>query len=30
MADTLAGFGLGMRRPHYQAYIDGTAPVDFI
>lgn len=25
----LGAFGLGMRRPHYGAYIDGTAPVDF-
>lgn len=25
-----SGFGLGMRRPHYAAYVDGTAPVDFI
>lgn len=23
-------FGLGMRRPHYGAYLDGTAPVDFV
>ncbi len=30
MTETLAGFGLGMRRPHYRSYIDGTAPVDFI
>lgn len=30
MTETLTGFGLGMRRPHYRAYIDGTAPVDFI
>ena len=30
MTDHLTGFGLGMRRPHYRSYIDGTAPVDFI
>lgn len=30
MSEKLAGFGLGMRRPHYRSYIDGTAPVDFI
>jgi uncharacterized protein (UPF0276 family) len=30
MTQHLAGFGLGMRRPHYRSYIDGTAPVDFI
>jgi uncharacterized protein (UPF0276 family) len=30
MTETLAGFGLGMRRQHYRSYIDGTAPVDFI
>jgi uncharacterized protein (UPF0276 family) len=23
-------FGLGMRRPHYSAYLDGSAPVDFV
>jgi uncharacterized protein len=23
-------FGLGMRRPHYDAYLDGSAPVDFV
>ena len=28
--DRLTGFGLGMRREHYRAYIEGTAPVDFI
>ena len=27
---TFAGFGLGMRKPHYQAFLDGCAPVDFI
>ncbi len=30
MTEQLTGFGLGMRRPHYRSYIDGTAPVDFI
>jgi len=30
MTEHLTGFGLGMRRPHYRSYIDGTAPVDFI
>ncbi len=30
MTQYLTGFGLGMRRPHYRSYIDGTAPVDFI
>lgn len=30
MTEHLSGFGLGMRRPHYRSYIDGTAPVDFI
>lgn len=25
-----AGFGLGMRKPHYQAFLDGTVPVDFV
>lgn len=30
MTEHLAGFGLGMRRPHYRSYIDGAAPVDFI
>ena len=30
MSEKLAGFGLGMRRPHYRSFIDGTAPVDFI
>lgn len=26
----LSAFGLGMRRPHYGAYLDGSAPVDFV
>lgn len=30
MSEKLAGFGLGMRRPHYRSFIDGSAPVDFI
>lgn len=30
MASCLTGFGLGMRRPHYSAYVDGSAPVDFV
>ncbi|MEI6641091.1 MAG: DUF692 domain-containing protein [Novosphingobium sp.] len=30
MTQHLTGFGLGMRRPHYRSYVDGTAPVDFI
>ena len=30
MTQHLSGFGLGMRRPHYRSFIDGTAPVDFI
>jgi uncharacterized protein len=25
-----SAFGLGMRRPHYAAYLDGSAPVDFV
>ena len=25
-----AGFGLGMRTEHYDAYLSGTAPVDFV
>ena len=25
-----AGFGLGMRKPHYQAFLDGTVAVDFV
>lgn len=25
-----AGFGLGMRTAHYDAYLDGSAPVDFV
>lgn len=29
MTEALAGFGLGMRRPHYRSFIEGTAPVDF-
>lgn len=27
---TFAGFGLGMRKPHYQAFLDGTVAVDFV
>ncbi|MBC2669784.1 DUF692 domain-containing protein [Novosphingobium piscinae] len=30
MTSGLSGFGLGMRRPHYAAYVDGSAPVDFV
>ena len=26
----LAGFGLGMRRPHYASFVSGEAPVDFV
>jgi uncharacterized protein (UPF0276 family) len=26
----ICAFGLGMRRPHYSAYLDGSAPVDFV
>jgi uncharacterized protein len=26
----ISAFGLGMRRPHYEAYLDGSAPVDFV
>ena len=26
----VARFGLGMRTPHYPAYLDGSAPVDFV
>lgn len=26
----ISAFGLGMRRPHYTAYLDGSAPVDFV
>ena len=29
MSEFFCGFGLGMRRPHYARYVDGTAPVDF-
>lgn len=25
-----AGFGLGMRKPHYQFFLDGAVPVDFV
>ena len=25
-----AGFGLGMRKPHYQAFLDGDVAVDFV
>jgi uncharacterized protein len=25
-----SGFGLGLRRPHYQDFIEGAAPVDFV
>ncbi len=25
-----AGYGLGMRRPHYDAFVAGTVPVDFV
>jgi uncharacterized protein (UPF0276 family) len=28
--EPLSAFGLGMRRPHYSAYLDGSAPVDFV
>lgn len=27
---TFSGFGLGMRTPHYDAYLTGVAPVDFV
>ncbi|OYU33850.1 DUF692 domain-containing protein [Novosphingobium sp. PASSN1] len=30
MPEPLAGFGLGMRQPHYRAFTGGTARVDFI
>ena len=30
MTSGLSGFGLGMRRPHYAAFVDGSAPVDFV
>lgn len=30
MIPPLSGFGLGMRREHYAAYVDGSAEVDFI
>jgi uncharacterized protein (UPF0276 family) len=33
MSRTIApfeGFGLGMRPPHYQAFVDGSPPVDFV
>ena len=30
MPEFFAGFGLGMRRPHYHRFVDGTAPVDFV
>ncbi|MBB4613012.1 MNIO family bufferin maturase [Novosphingobium taihuense] len=30
MTSSLSGFGLGMRREHYAAYVDGSAKVDFI
>jgi len=26
----VSAFGLGMRRPHYAAFLDGSAPVDFV
>jgi uncharacterized protein len=26
----VSSFGLGMRHPHYAAYLDGSAPVDFV
>lgn len=26
----ISAFGLGMRRPHYEAYLDGSAAVDFV
>ena len=26
----LSAFGLGMRRPHYTSFLDGSAPVDFV
>ncbi len=28
--EPVSAFGLGMRRPHYSAYLDGSAPVDFV
>jgi len=30
MPQTLSGFGLGMRRPHYAGFTAGAAPVDFV
>ena len=30
MTQTLSGFGLGMRRPHYAHYVAGEAAVDFV
>ena len=27
---SFAGFGLGMRKPHYADYLDGSVPVDFV
>lgn len=30
MTTRLSGFGLGMRRPHYEHYVTGAAPVDFV
>jgi uncharacterized protein len=28
--EPVSAFGLGMRRPHYSAYLDGSASVDFV
>lgn len=30
MIDPFPGFGLGMRRAHYDAFLTGTVPVDFV
>ena len=30
MIDPFSGFGLGMRRAHYDAFLTGTVPVDFV
>ena len=30
MTTRFSGFGLGMRRPHYEHYVTGAAPVDFV
>lgn len=30
MTGTFRGFGLGLRKPHYDAFVDGSAKVDFV